>query len=202
MSRLTTVAAGLALSMVFAGQAAAQDVTPPVSQDTSKAEKIRPDTLREDTTRGYRAMVTPNPCVLPADEARARDAAKLEPGRDMARADTMGPAIIRRDSIPGDPAPTDTLAAVPGAEQEQPQQDSLRVGVMADSVRPDSEALAVAYPEAVDCDTMGQMTPATPVDTAEARDLPGIMGDPAPTDTTDTTATPADPASADKPKDQ
>jgi hypothetical protein len=206
MKRFPLAAAGMVLSLALAGEAAAQDVTPPMSQDTSKADKVRVDTLRADTTLGYRAMTTQNPCVLPVDVARANDAARQEPGRDLARADTMGPAIIRRDSIPGDPAPkADTLAKAPGAVQEQKADsreanDSLRTGVIADSVQHDSAKVSdQAYAGAVNCDTMGKLAPGTPVDTAQARQLPGLMGPPAQSDTG--AAVKADSAkAADKPK--
>jgi hypothetical protein len=206
MRKFPLAIAGMVLSLALAGEAAAQDVTPPMSQDTSKADKVRVDTLRADTTLGYRAMTTQNPCVLPVDVARANDAARQEPGRDLARADTMGPAIIRRDSIPGDPAPkADTLAKAPGAVQEQKADsreanDSLRTGVIADSVQHDSAKVSdQAYAGAVNCDTMGKLAPGTPVDTAQARQLPGLMGPPAQSDTG--AAVKADSAkAADKPK--
>lgn len=195
MRRFPIVAAGVALSLVFAGEAAAQDVTPPMSRDTTKAEKPRTDTLQADTTRGYRAMATPTPCVVPADVASARDAAKLEPGRDAARADTMGPAIIRRDSIPGKSADS---AAAPGAIQEQRAEAraaDVAAGVPADSAKPGVALPSEIAQAQVNCDTMGQMTPGTPVDTAKARELPGLMGKPAPGDSAAGNA-------ADKPKDE
>jgi hypothetical protein len=186
MRKFPLAVAGMVLSLAMAGEAAAQDVTPPMSQDTSKADKVRVDTMRADTTLGYRPMQGQNPCVVPVEVARAQDAARQEPGRDMARVDTMGPAVIRRDSIPGDPAPTaDTLAKAPGAIQEQQADgrqvnDSLRAGVPADSAVTVSDS---AYAGAVNCDTMGKLTPGTPVDTAQARQLPGLMGPPAQSDT-------------------
>jgi hypothetical protein len=190
MRKFPLAIAGMVLSLALAGEAAAQDVTPPMSQDTSKVDKVRADTMRADTTLGYRAMQGQNPCVLPVEVARAQDAARQEPGRDMARADTMGPAIIRRDSIPGDPAPkadtlatADTLAKAPGAIQEQ-QADGRQVN---DSLRRDPAVAAKvsdsAYAGSVNCDTMGKMAPGTPVDTAQARQLPGLMGPPAQSDT-------------------
>lgn len=206
MKRFPMAVAGAILSLALAGEAAAQDVTPPMSQDTSKAAKVRADTMRADTTLGYRAMETQNPCVLPAEVARANDAARQAPGRDMARVDTMGPAIIRRDSIPGDPAARpDTLAKAPGAVQEQKADarqvnDSLRTGVIADSVQSDSAKVSEkAYAGAVNCDTMGKLAPGTPVDTAQARQLPGLMGPPAQSDSS--AAAKSDSAKvADKPK--
>ncbi len=205
MRKFPLAMAGMVLSLALAGEAAAQDVTPPMSQDTSKAEKVRADTMRADSTLGYRAMSTQSPCVLPVEVARANDAARQEPGRDMARVDTMGPAIIRRDSIPGEPAPkADTLAKAPGAVQEQKADgqvnDSLRAGVIADSVQHDSAKVSEqAYAGAVNCDTMGKFVPGTPVDTAQARQLPGLMGPPAQSDTG--AAAKADSAkAADKPK--
>lgn len=190
MKRLTLAVAGMVLSLALAGDAAAQDVIPPMSQDTSKAEKVRVDTMRGDTTLGYRPMQGQTPCVVPVEVARAQDAARQEPGRDMARVDTMGPAEIRRDSIPGEPAPrVDTLAKAPGAIQEQQADgrqanDSLRTGVIADSVQADSVKVSdSAYAGAVNCDTMGKLTPEAPVDTAQARQLPGLMGPPAQSDT-------------------
>jgi hypothetical protein len=184
MKKFPLAIAGMVLSLALAGEAAAQDVTPPMSQDTSKADKVRADTMRADTTLGYRAMQGQNPCVLPVEVARAQDAARQEPGRDMARADTMGPAIIRRDSIPGNAAPAaDTLAKAPGAVQEQ-QADGRQVS---DSLRRDPAAVAKvsdsAYAGSVNCDTMGKVAPGTPVDTAQARQLPGLMGPPAQSDT-------------------
>jgi hypothetical protein len=184
MKKFPLAVAGMVLSLALAGEAAAQDVTPPMSQDTSKADKVRADTMRADTTLGYRAMQGQNPCVLPVEVARAQDAARQEPGRDMARADTMGPAIIRRDSIPGDPAPAaDTLAKAPGAVQEQ-KADGRQVS---DSLRRDPAVVAnvsdSAYAGSVNCDTMGKVTPGTPVDTTQARQLPGLMGPPAQSDT-------------------
>ncbi len=184
MKRFPLAVAGMVLSLALAGEAAAQDVTPPMSQDTSKADKVRADTMRADTTLGYRAMQGQNPCVLPVEVARAQDAARQEPGRDMARVDTMGPAIIRRDSIPGNPAPAaDTLAKAPGAVQEQ-QADGRQVS---DSLRRDPAVVAKvsdsAYAGSVNCDTMGKVAPGTPVDTAQARQLPGLMGPPAQSDT-------------------
>ena len=184
MKKFPLAIAGMVLSLALAGEAAAQDVTPPMSQDTSKADKVRADTMRADTTLGYRAMQGQNPCVLPVEVARAQDAARQEPGRDMARADTMGPAIIRRDSIPGNAAPAaDTLAKAPGAVQEQ-QADGRQVS---DSLRRDPAAVAKvsdsAYAGSVNCDTMGKVAPGTPVDTAQARQLPGLMGPPAQGDT-------------------
>lgn len=202
MRKFPLAIAGMVLSLAVAGEAAAQDITPPMSQDTSKAEKVRVDTMRADTTLGYRAMQGQNPCVLPVEVARAQDAARQEPGRDMARVDTMGPAVIRRDSIPGDPAPTaDTVAKAPGAIQEQ-QADGRQVN---DSLRRDPAVAAKvsdtavaatvtdtavvatvsdsAYAGSVNCDTMGKLTPSTPVDTAQARQLPGLMGPPAQSDT-------------------
>lgn len=184
MKKFPLAIAGMILSLALAGEAAAQDVTPPMSQDTSKADKVRADTMRADSTLGYRAMQGQHPCVLPVEVARAQDAARQEPGRDMARADTMGPAIIRRDSIPGNPAPAaDTLAKAPGAVQEQ-QADGRQVS---DSLRRDPAAVAKvtdsAYAGSVNCDTMGKVVPGTPVDTAQARELPGLMGPPAQSDT-------------------
>lgn len=184
MKKFPLAIAGMILSLALAGEAAAQDVTPPMSQDTSKADKVRADTMRADSTLGYRAMQGQHPCVLPVEVARAQDAARQEPGRDMARADTMGPAIIRRDSIPGNPAPAaDTLAKAPGAVQEQ-QADGRQVS---DSLRRDPAAVAKvtdsAYAGSVNCDTMGKVAPGTPVDTAQARELPGLMGPPAQSDT-------------------
>jgi hypothetical protein len=201
MRKFPLAIAGMVLSLAMAGEAAAQDVTPPMSQDTSKADKVRVDTMRADTTLGYRPMQGQHPCVVPVEVARAQDAARQEPGRDMARVDTMGPAVIRRDSIPGDPAPTaDTLAKAPGAIQEQQADgrqvnDSLRAGVPADSAAKVTES---AYAGAVNCDTMGKLAPGTPVDTAQARKLPGLMGPPA---QSDTAAAAADTTkAADKPK--
>ena len=201
MRRFPLAIAGVVLSLAMAGEAAAQDVTPPMSQDTSKADKVRVDTMRADTTLGYRPMQGQHPCVVPVEVARAQDAARQEPGRDMARVDTMGPAVIRRDSIPGDPAPTaDTLAKAPGAIQEQQADgrqvnDSLRAGVPADSAAKVTDS---AYAGAVNCDTMGKLAPGTPVDTAQARKLPGLMGPPA---QSDTAAAAADTTkAADKPK--
>ena len=201
MRKFPLAIAGMVLSLAMAGEAAAQDVTPPMSQDTSKADKVRVDTMRADTTLGYRPMQGQHPCVLPVEVARAQDAARQEPGRDMARVDTMGPAVIRRDSIPGDPAPTaDTLAKAPGAIQEQQADgrqvnDSLRAGVPADSAAKVTDS---AYAGAVNCDTMGKLAPGTPVDTAQARKLPGLMGPPA---QSDTAAAAADTTkAADKPK--
>lgn len=184
MKKFPLAIAGMILSLALAGEAAAQDVTPPMSQDTSKADKVRADTMRADSTLGYRAMQGQHPCVLPVEVARAQDAARQEPGRDMARADTMGPAIIRRDSIPGNPAPAaDTLAKAPGAVQEQ-QADGRQVS---DSLRRDPAAVAKvtdsAYAGSVNCDTMGKVAPGTLVDTAQARELPGLMGPPAQSDT-------------------
>ncbi len=184
MRKFPLAIAGMVLSLALAGEAAAQDVTPPMSQDTSKADKVRADTMRADTTLGYRAMQGQTPCVVPVEVARAQDAARQEPGRDMARVDTMGPAVIRRDSIPGDPAPkADTLAKAPGAVQEQ-QADGRQIS---DSLRRDPAAVAKvsdsAYAGSVNCDTMGKLTPGTPVDTAQARQLPGLMGPPAQSDT-------------------
>ena len=184
MKKFPLAIAGTILSLALAGEAAAQDVTPPMSQDTSKADKVRADTMRADSTLGYRAMQGQHPCVLPVEVARAQDAARQEPGRDMARADTMGPAIIRRDSIPGNPAPAaDTLAKAPGAVQEQ-QADGRQVS---DSLRRDPAAVAKvtdsAYAGSVNCDTMGKVAPGTLVDTAQARELPGLMGPPAQSDT-------------------
>jgi hypothetical protein len=186
MKRFPLAMAGMVLSLALAGEAAAQDVTPPMSQDTSKAEKVRADTMRADTTLGYRPMQGQNPCVVPVEVARAQDAARQQPGRDMARVDTMGPAEIRRDSIPGDPAPAaDTLAKAPGAVQEQQADgrqvnDSLRAGTPTDSAVTVSDS---AYAGAVNCDTMGRLAPGTPVDTTQARQLPGLMGPPAQSDT-------------------
>ena len=201
MRKFPLAIAGMVLSLAMAGEAAAQDVTPPMSQDTSKADKVRVDTMRADTTLGYRPMQGQHPCVLPVEVARAQDAARQEPGRDMARVDTMGPAVIRRDSIPGDPAPSaDTLAKAPGAIQEQQADgrqvnDSLRAGVPADSAAKVADS---AYAGAVNCDTMGKLAPGTPVDTAQARKLPGLMGPPA---QSDTAAAAADTTkAADKPK--
>ena len=201
MRKFPLAIAGMVLSLAMAGEAAAQDVTPPMSQDTSKADKVRVDTMRADTTLGYRPMQGQHPCVVPVEVARAQDAARQEPGRDMARVDTMGPAVIRRDSIPGDPAPTaDTLAKAPGAIQEQQADgrqvnDSLRAGVPADSAAKVTDS---AYAGAVNCDTMGKLAPGTPVDTAQARKLPGLMGPPA---QSDTAAAAADTTkAADKPK--
>ena len=201
MRKFPLAIAGMVLSLAMAGEAAAQDVTPPMSQDTSKADKVRVDTMRADTTLGYRPMQGQHPCVVPVEVARAQDAARQEPGRDMARVDTMGPAVIRRDSIPGDPAPTaDTLAKAPGAIQEQQADgrqvnDSLRAGVPADSAAKVADS---AYAGAVNCDTMGKLAPGTPVDTAQARKLPGLMGPPA---QSDTAAAAADTTkAADKPK--
>jgi hypothetical protein len=199
MKRFPLAAAGLVMSLALAGEAAAQDVIPPMSRDTSKAEKVRPDTMQSDTTLGYRAMSGQNPCVVPADVARARDAAAQAPGRDNARVDTMGPAVIRRDSLPGQPAPSDSAARAPGAIQEQ-QRDGRQANVPADSARNVAVVSDSAYAGAVNCDTMGQMTPATPVDTAKARQLPGLMGPPAQPDTG--AAADADSAKADKPKDE
>lgn len=184
MRKFPLAIAGMVLSLALAGEAAAQDVTPPMSQDTSKADKVRADTMRADTTLGYRAMQGQTPCVVPVEVARAQDAARQEPGRDMARVDTMGPAVIRRDSLPGDPAPkADTLAKAPGAVQEQ-QADGRQIS---DSLRRDPAAVAKvsdsAYAGSVNCDTMGKLTPGTPVDTAQARQLPGLMGPPAQSDT-------------------
>lgn len=203
MRKFPLAIAGMVLSLAMAGEAAAQDVTPPMSQDTSKADKVRVDTMRADTTLGYRPMQGQHPCVVPVEVARAQDAARQEPGRDMARVDTMGPAVIRRDSIPGDPAPTvDTLAKAPGAIQEQQADgrqvnDSLRAGVPADSAAKVTES---AYAGAVNCDTMGKLAPGTPVDTAQARKLPGLMGPPA---QSDTAAAAADSTkAADKPKEE
>ncbi|HEU4829667.1 MAG TPA: hypothetical protein VFT04_10760 [Gemmatimonadales bacterium] len=206
MKRFPLAVAGMVLSLALAGEAAAQDVTPPMSQDTSKADKVRTDTMRADTTLGYRPMQGQNPCVVPVEVARAQDAARQEPGRDMARVDTMGPAEIRRDSIPGEPAPkADSLAKAPGAIQEQQADgrqanDSLRTGVIADSVQADSAKVSeVAFAGAVNCDTMGKLAPDAPVDTAQARQLPGLMGPPAQSDTG--AAVKADSAkAADKPK--
>ena len=79
--RLPLATGALALGLLATGgrPAAAQDVTPPVSKDTSKAEKVRPDTLAPADAnardpQGYRAMGTPEKCVdvsagLPADKA-------------------------------------------------------------------------------------------------------------------------------------
>ncbi|HEX6643706.1 MAG TPA: hypothetical protein VF037_03460 [Gemmatimonadales bacterium] len=198
MKRFPLAAAGLVMSLALAGEAAAQDVTPPMSRDTSKAEKVRPDTTKGDTTLGYRAMSGQNPCVVPADVARARDAAAQAPGRDNARVDTMGPAVIRRDSIPGDPAPSDSAAKAPGAVQEQ-QRDGRQADVPADSAQKVAVVSEPAFAGAVNCDTMGKMAPGTPVDTAKARQLPGLMGPPAQPDTGAAAAN--DSTKADKPKD-
>src|SRR5688572_1419381 len=79
--RLPLATGALALGLLATGgrPAAAQEVTPPVSKDTSKAEKVRPDTLAPADAnardpQGYRAMGTPEKCVdvsagLPADKA-------------------------------------------------------------------------------------------------------------------------------------
>ena len=105
--------------------------------------------------------------------------------QQVARVDTMGPAVIRRDSIPGnDAAKADNLVAkAPGAVQEQ-QADGRQVN---DSLRRDPAVVAKvsdsAYAGSVNCDTMGKMAPGTPVDTTQARQLPGLMGPPAQSDT-------------------
>jgi hypothetical protein len=79
--RIPLASGALALGLIVTGgrPAAAQDVTPPVSRDTSKAEKVRADTLKPDDAnakdvKAYRAMGTPENCVpvaagVPANRA-------------------------------------------------------------------------------------------------------------------------------------
>ena len=79
--RIPLASGALALGLIVTGgrPAAAQDVTPPVSRDTSKAEKVRADTLKPDDAnakdaKAYRAMGAPENCVpvtagVPANRA-------------------------------------------------------------------------------------------------------------------------------------
>jgi hypothetical protein len=64
--RIPLATGAIALGLLVTGNpAAAQDVAPPVSRDTSSADKVRPDTLKDANAKdakGYRAMGQEN-CV-------------------------------------------------------------------------------------------------------------------------------------------
>lgn len=90
--RIPAAIGALALGLVVATgrPAAAQDVTPPVSQDTSKAEKPRVDTVDVGQPAGYRAMGAPDCKVGEVAVRRDTTAAPL--------ADTAAVAAAAPDS--------------------------------------------------------------------------------------------------------
>lgn len=116
-------AAGIAFGLAAAGGSTAlqaQDTMPPMSQDTSNAAKTRADTMRADTTRGYRASVdTAATCdcsVAMQDSIRVlQDRIRMLDTTGMVR-DSLG---VMRDSTGAlwiNSAPTDTIQAksIPG----------------------------------------------------------------------------------------
>lgn len=91
----TTLAAAafvLGLATVGSRPLLAQDITPPVAKDTSKAAKVLPDT----GAQGFKPMVAPKDCPEPNVSAAVREpndsaAAKLPPVK-IATADSLPPA--------------------------------------------------------------------------------------------------------------
>ena len=116
--RVSVAALGVALGLVAGGKSlSAQDRVPTVSQDTSKAAKVRADTLsaRDTTAQGYRARLSGN-CVQIAagDTSAARAASRDTTARDTTARDTTALAAIN-DSVAAQ-ATRDSLAAIRSAE--------------------------------------------------------------------------------------
>jgi hypothetical protein len=149
---LATGAMALGLVVATGRPAAAQDVTPPVSQDTSKADKPRVDTVDVGQPAGYRPMGTPEDCVPAgkpselaapgdttvtplADTAAVAAAAPDSAARKAAEAAGVYPAPAAKDCIPADPTK-------PGAdkpiENEAPVKPEAESGLQPDAGRPDA----------------------------------------------------------------
>ncbi len=147
--RFPLAAGALALGLTVTGgrAAAAQDVTPPVSRDTSSAEKVRADTMKDANardTQGYRAMGTPDNCV---------PAVSVTPG-------TPTPA----NRAPGDTNVTrigDTLNVA--AQPATPDSAADRAAEAAGVYRPEKQAPVPCPP--ADTTTPADSTTGTPADT-------------------------------------
>jgi len=117
-NRVTLAALGVAFGLVVgAGSLAAQDRVPAASRDTSKADKLRADTVtvRDSTVQGYSARLSGN-CVqtTSTDTSAARAASRVTTARDTTARDTTAVAAIN-DSVTAQ-ATRDSLAAIRSAE--------------------------------------------------------------------------------------
>ena len=162
--RIPLATGALALGLIVTGgrPAAAQDVTPPVSRDTSKADKVRADTLKPDDAtardaKAYRAMGTPENCVpvtagAPANRApgdtnvtRIGDTLNVAaaPATPDSAADRAAEAagVYRPEKKPDTPCPP---ASVPADSTTATPSDTtssapaVNKGVESGIVRPDS----------------------------------------------------------------
>ena len=161
---LAALGAALAL-FASAGSAQAQDSAPAVSRDTSRAAKVRADTVsaRDTAVQGYRARLSGNCAVaVTTDTSAARAASRDTTARDTTARDTTAIAAIS-DSTTAQTT-RDSLAAIRSAEA---------AGVYRAPTPP-----PVADSAAVPCDTTG--APTRPDGTR----TDSLRSDPASSDTT------------------
>src|SRR5688500_1657590 len=119
---LAAAAVALGLAVFGSQPRQAQDIVPPVSKDTSKAAKVRPDTAAQ----AYKPMGTPADC--PAPDAAV--AARL-PG------DTTPVSQLPADTTPVSQLPADTTA-----------RDTVTVAQVDSAQRAAAEAVGVYHPPA------------------------------------------------------
>lgn len=157
---LATTALALGLIVTGGRAAAAQDVAPPVSRDTSSAEKVRADTLKPSDAnnrdaKGYRAMGTPENCVpavtaaVPSNRApgdtnvtRIGDtltvaAAPATPDSAAARA-AEAAGVYRPEAKPAVPCPAADKAAPAASDKSSVTPPSSKGVESGRVVRPDS----------------------------------------------------------------